>query len=265
MGTLMHRFLLFFLLLPCFLNAQELKTILKEVEHISLSRQGNILVANKKGDVVMLDSNGTILQQFSPRKPARINLLEAWNGLRIFAFNRDFQSYFLLDRFLLSDGPVNLDQEKGYARLLAPAQDGNLWLLDEASFQVRKVNPANGNVLFSTPLDLILSGRSYEFSFMREYQNQLYLADKQGPMLLFDQNGTFRKKLPLENCSWFGFEGEELFTVQRGEIIRFHPFRLSLQKEPLPEGLKEASELVMLNGKYWALIKGELVLAGEDK
>ena len=262
MGTLICRLLLIFLLFPCFLKAQEMKIILKEVEHISLSRQGNILVANKKGDVLMLDSNGTKVQDFSPRKPARIHLLEAWNGLRIFAFNRDFQSYFLLDRFLLSDGPVNLDQEKGYARLLAPAQDGTLWLLDEASFQLRKVNPANGNVVFSTPLDLILFGRPYEFAFMREYQNQLYLADKQGPMLVFDQNGTFRKKLPLENCSWFGFEGEELFTVQSGEIVRFHPFRLSIRKEPLPEGLKEASELLMLNGKFWALQKGELILAG---
>ena len=262
MGSLMHRLLLFFLLVPSLLKAQELKIILKEVEHISLSRQGNILVASKKGDVQMLDSNGILIQHFSPRKPAAIHLLEAWNGLRIFAFNRDFQSYFMLDRFLLSDGPVNLDQEKGYARLMAPAQDGNLWLLDEASFQVRKVNPANGNVLFSTPLDLILSGRPYEFSFMREYQNQLYLADKQGPVLVFDQNGTFRKKLPLENCSWFGFDGEELYTVQKGEIVRFHPFRLSIRKEALPEVLKEASELLMLNGKFWALQKGELIQAG---
>ena len=256
------RFFLFFgfLILPFFLSAQELKPVLSGIDHISLSRQGNIIAATRKGDVLMLDSNGAVIQRFSPRKPARIHLLEAWNGLRIFAFNRDFQSYFLLDRFLLSDGPVSLEQEKGYARLLAPSQDGKLWLLDEASFQLRKIDPATGNVLFSTPLDLVLSGRSYEFSFLREYQNQLYLADKQGPLLVFDQNGTFRKKLPLENCSWFGFDGEELLTVQQGEILRYHPFRLAMRKEPLPEGLKESSELIKLNGKIWALVRGELVI-----
>lgn len=242
------------------IRAQEaMKPMMTGVDHISQSRQGNIFVALSKGDVMMLDSNGKVLQRFSPRRPARIHLLEAWNGLRVFAFNRDFQSYFLLDRFLLSDGPVSLDQEKGYARLLAPAQDGNLWLLDEASFQLRKINPVSGSVLFSTPLDLILSGRSYEFSFLREYQNQLYLADNMGQMLVFDQNGSFRKKLPLENCSWFGFDGEELLTVQQGEIIRYHPFRLEKRKEPLPSSIKEASELLIENDRYWALQKGELI------
>jgi hypothetical protein len=256
------RLLIFVLLffLSQTLRAQEaLKPLLTGVDHISQSRQGNIFAALSKGDVLMLDSNGKVLQRFSPRRPARIHLLEAWNGLRVFAFNRDFQSYFLLDRFLLSDGPVNLDQEKGYARLLAPAQDGKLWLLDEASFQLKKIDPGSGNVLFSTPLDLILSGKSYDFSFMREYQNQLYLADRQGPMLVFDLNGSFRKKLPLENCSWFGFEGEELLTVQVGEIIRYHPFRLEKRKEPLPPPIKEASELLIESGRYWALQKGDLI------
>ena len=251
-------FCLIFLLLPGLLLAQEIKSILKDVDHISLSRQGNVLAATRKGDVLMLDSSGTVIQHFSPRMPARIHLLEAWNGLRIFAFNRDFQSYFLLDRFLLSDGPVSLDQEKGYARLLAPAQDGNLWLLDEASFRLQKINPAKGNTIFSTPLDLILSGRPYEFSFMREYQNQLYLADKQGPVLVFDQNGSFRKKLPLENCSWFGFDGEELITVQQNDIIRFNPFRPEMKKETLPADLADTTEMLIINGKYWVLQGGEL-------
>lgn len=250
-------FLLFFLIQSA--RSQEiLKPLLTGVEHISLTRQGNLIAALRNGDVLMLDSSGKILQRFSPRKPARIHLLEAWNGLRIFAFNRDFQTYFLLDRFLLSDGPVNVDQEKGYARLLAPAQDGNLWLLDEASFQLKKMNPARGNILFSTPLDLLLSGKSCDFSFMREYQNQLYLADRQGPVLVFDLNGSFRKKLPVENCSWLGFDGEELLALQKGDLIRYHPFRLEMKKEPLPVLIQEASELLIGNGRCWALVKGDL-------
>ncbi len=241
-------------------DAQLNQPLLSGVDHISVSRQGNIFAALAKGDVVMLDSSGKIVQRFSPRKPARIHLLEAWNGLRVLAFSRDFQSYFLLDRFLLSDGPVSLENDIGaYIRLLAPSQDGNLWVFDESSFQLKKINPANGNTIFSTPLDLVLSGKLHELSFMREYQNQLYIADKLGQILVFDQTGTFRKKLPLENCSWFGFEGEELLMVQQGEIIRYHPFRLELRKEPLPQGLKDVSEFLRLNDKYWVLQKGDLI------
>jgi len=248
------------------IDAQIHQPLLSGVDHISVSRQGNIFAALAKGDVVMLDSSGKIVQRFSPRKPARIHLLEAWNGLRVLAFSRDFQSYFLLDRFLLSDGPVSLENDNGgYIRLLAPSQDGNLWVFDEATFQLKKINPANGNTIFSTPLDLVLSGKPHELSFMREYQNQLYIADKLGQILVFDQTGTFRKKLPLENCSWFGFEGEELLMVQQGEIIRYHPFRLELRKEPLPEGLNDASELLRLNDKYWGLQKGDLIRVAKGR
>ena len=267
MGTSFHpmKAVLIFFLAIFSLAAQENTVLLRGIDHISLSRQGYVFAASEKGEVFMLDSLGKMQQNFSPRKPARIHLLEAWNGLRIFAFNRDFQNYFLLDRFLLSDGPVSLERDRGYARLLAPSQDGNLWLLDEAAFELRKLEMNSGRVLFSTPLDLILPRRNYDFSFMREYQNQLYLADRNGPMLVFDLNGTYRKQLPLENCGWFGFDGEEMITTAQGEIIRYHPFKLAMRKQPLPESLKEATEILFLNGRWWVLVKGELILAGNGK
>jgi hypothetical protein len=133
------------------------------VSQVSVTKQGQILVADKNSNIRLLDSAGKTLYVFSPRRPARIHLLEGWNGLRIFAFYRDFQEYVVLDRFLLSDGPTPLDPEKsGYARLLAPALDGNLWLLDESNFQLKKIDPKNQNTLFSSPLDLVLSGKHYQ-------------------------------------------------------------------------------------------------------
>lgn len=250
--------ILFLLFFPGLLFSQEQKLVLKGTDHISLSRQGNVFAATEKGDVLMLDSMGNQLQHFSPRLTARIHLLEAWNGLRIFAFNRDFQNYFILDRFLLSDGPASLNREQGYARLMAPSQDGNLWLLDEASFELQKINLSNGQLLFSTPLNLILQGKSYDFSFMREYQNQLYLADKLGPALMFDLNGSFNKKLPLQNCSWFGFDGEELLSIQKEEIVWYHPFRHTFRKKALPPALKSASEILFLKDRVFCLQNGFL-------
>jgi hypothetical protein len=256
------KYCLCLIFLPLCLSGQSLQPVLRNIDHISISPQGNVFAATEKGDVLMLDSLGKVMLNFSPRRPARIHLLEAWNGLRIFAFNRDYQNYFLLDRFLLSDGPVALDREKGYARLLAPSQDGNLWQLDEAAFELRKIETGSGRILFSTPLDLILSGRNYQFSFMREFQNQLYLADLTGPLLVFDLNGTFRKKLPIENCSWFGFEGEDLFCLRKGEIISYQPFLLKERRRPLPPGLEESGEMVRLKNHEFYLQKGSLFRLG---
>jgi len=227
-----------------------------DITEISLTRQGQILVSDRSANIRLLDSLGKTVAIFSPRRPARIHLLEGWNGLRPFAFYRDFQEYVILDRFLLSDGPSALNPEKtGYARLLAPGLDGNLWLLDESNFQLVKIDPRNQNTLFSTPLDLLLSGKQYDMSFMREYQNQLYIADKMGRVLLFDQMGNFRKKLPIENCAWLGFMGDEIYSVENDSLTFFHPRLFRKRKFPLPFEARGANRVVLTRSFFYWLSK----------
>ena len=226
--------------------------IRKGINHISLTRQGQILASDPKSNIFLIDSTGKTLYQYSPRRPAKIHLLEGWNGLRPFAFYRDFQEFVLLDRFLLSDNTSGIDPEKvGYARLVAPSNDGNLWILDESNFQLRKLDLNNQSPISSTPLDLILSARSYDIRFMREYQNQLYICDLKGPVLLFDQMGNFKKRLPLKECEWIGFEGEEVYSIQNDTIIYFHPYKLQIRKKALAFSLKDAHELVKTGQFYW--------------
>lgn len=226
--------------------------IKKGINHISLTRQGQLLVSDLESNLFLIDSTGKVLYQYSPRRPAKIHLLEGWNGLRPFAFYRDFQEFVLLDRFLLADNANALDPEKiGYARLVAPGADGNLWVLDESNFQLRKIDVRNQTTISSTPLDLILSARSYDIRFMREYQNQLYLCDMKGPVLLFDQMGNFKKRLPLKNCEWIGFEGEEVYAVDKDTLTFFHPYKLQTRKQALSFSFKEARELVKTGAYYW--------------
>jgi len=232
--------------------------ILAGATQISLTRQGQLLVATDKSSLFLLDSLGKVQYQFSPRRPARVHLLEGWNGLRLFAFYRDFQEFIFLDRFLLADGTLELDPEKtGYARLVAPSQDGNLWVLDESSFQLKKMNPQSQKTIFSTPLDLVLSGTQYELSFMREYQNLLFVADRQGKVLLFDQMGNFKKKLPLENCEWLAFQGDEVYGVEKDSLAFFHPLLLKKRKYPLPPEAIGASRFLLSGSQiFWILKDG---------
>lgn len=235
--------------------AQERKDslIMPGATQISLTRQGQLLVANEQSSLYLLDSTGKVQYQFSPRRPARVHLLEGWNGLRLFAFYRDFQEFIFLDRFLLADGALSLDPEKtGYARFMAPSLDGNLWVLDESGFQLKKMDPQSQKTIFSTPLDLVLAGKQYDLSFMREFQNQLYVADRQGKVLMFDQMGNFKKKLPIENCEWLAFQGEEVYAVDNDSLAYFHPFLLRKRKRALPSEAKGASQFLLSgNQVFW--------------
>jgi hypothetical protein len=232
--------------------------LIRGAQHLSLTRQGQVLVSDNRSTIFLLDSLGTILFRFSPRRPGAVHLIEAWNGLRHLVFYRDFQEFALLDRFLLSEGPSLLQTEKtGYVRLLAPALDGNLWALDESNFQLRKIETQSQNTLFSTPLDLILSGNRYDLSFMREYQNQLYVADRQGSVLVFDPMGNFRKKIPLLNCEWLGFWGEEVYASDGDTLRFFHPFQMKIRKQALPEAARKSKKVLkMKSGLFWIAADG---------
>lgn len=237
-------------------------SVFQRINHISLTRQGNVLASDLESNLYLFDSTGKLLYQYSPRRPAKIHLLEGWNGLRPFAFYRDFQEFVLLDRFLSADNTTPLDPEKtGYARLVAPGNDGNLWVLDETNFQLRKLDLRNQATLSSTPLDLILKARNYDIRFMREYQNQLYLCDAKGPVLLFDQMGNFKKRLPLQNSDWIGFQGEEVYSVRNDSLVFFHPYKLTQRKKPLPAALSQSIEVLWAGGAYWAVGPQGLVVS----
>lgn len=227
--------------------------------HISLSSTGQILACDKRSNLVWFDSTGKRLYHFSPRRPALVHLLEAWNGLRPFAYYRDFQEFIVLDRFLLADESNRLDPETiGFCRLAAPAADGNLWIIDERTFDLKKLDLKTQKVLYTTPLNLILPAQNYDLSFMREYQNNLYLADGKGALLMFDQMGNFKRKLPLRNVKWFSFEKDECYTLSSDSLVYFQPFRNVLRKEPLPKRVQGAEKVLIINRKYFWIDKAGL-------
>lgn len=249
---------LLFWLIPGLAFAQD-TLIFQGCTQISLSSSGQILACDKRSNLVWFDSTGKRLFHFSPKRPASVHLLEGWNGLRPFVFYRDFQEFIVLDRFLLADESFKLNPETvGFCRLATPAADGNLWVIDERTFELKKLDWKSQKVLYSTPLNLILPPRNYDLAFMREYQNNLYLADQKGAMLVFDQMGNFKRKLPLQNVRWFSFLGDECYTSSSDSIHYFHPFRNELRKEPLPKAVAGALKVLKFNDLYFWIDKSGL-------
>lgn len=60
----------------------------------SIDRQGHLYLASIDGVIEKYDQSGKLLYHFSPQKKATPSLLEAWQGLRVFAYYQAFQEYF---------------------------------------------------------------------------------------------------------------------------------------------------------------------------
>ena len=226
-----------------------------KVTQASLAQTGQVVLLDGRGTLRQYDATGTLLATFAPDKTAMPALLEAWNPLQTFLFYRDFQEFLFLDRFLNAAPRYPLTTPaNGFVQLATPAADGRLWLFDNAAFVLRKFDPASRATVTDAPLDLQLLGDSYEVNFMREYQNQLFVNNRQRTILVFDGFGNYRKQLPLAT-EWFGFLDSELYCFTEGQIHLFNLYTWQERTLLLPAltGVRQ----VLLSRAYLYLLTDE--------
>ncbi len=212
---------------------------LKSVTAAALDQKKHLYLADGEGNIVQYDSLGKRLLVFSPDKIGTVTVLAASQTLRLFVFYRDFQEYVILNRFLDQTSRQKFDLEDvGFVRLATLASDNNLWMFDENDLSIKKYNPQLNKVIAKVALDLMLGNQPHEVIYLKEYQNLLYLVDKNSGIWVFDNLGNFKKKLNYKGVQWFTVVGRFMYIIQEKRIKK-----LSLYEDAQPE------EIVKIDGK----------------
>jgi len=217
----------------------------KPVIAISVDAYDRVITADAQGNVTAYDTLGKALYQYSPRTVADVTLLEAWRSMQILVFYRDLQQYALLDRFLTPLSgypyPARLPSERvGFARLMTPAYDDQFWIFDDTDFSLKKYNPSLQTLALHSPLNLVLDPQDYQLTFMREYQNQLFIADRNSGILVFDNLGNYRRKLPFRDLTYFQFIENELYFLEKDTLRFYNIYTHAERTVPLPVPAKTA-------------------------
>lgn len=186
----------------------------RKVVNASIDRQGNIYIASNNGDIDRYDPEAELAYHFSPDKKGNATLIEAWQGLRTFVFYRDFQQYLFLDRFLNNSTPFEIGKGLStYYELGTIAGDNNLWLIDQQELTLKKLDIEISEFLSETPFNLNLDPADFDLTFMREYQNLLFVSDKSSGVLVFDNLGNYLESLPIKGLNHFSFSKNVLLGL----------------------------------------------------
>lgn len=259
------RLLLFFcLVLACLAgyqpaSAQQLRLQaslpLNQVQLVSIDQLGQVYVADKKNILYKLDARGKRLHTFSPTQQGQVRGLEAWNPNKTLLFYEDRQQIVLLDRFLAPMATIRLaDLDPGLVRLASLASDDQLWVLNESDVSISKIDPRYPDARLSTRLNQILPRSAHDFRLLREHQHHLYLLDRHSGLYVFDNMGTFKKKLPLTGLLHLGFLGEEAFFLREGKLVFFHLYSGQESTYDLPAG--SSYQQVLATDKVLYLFSG---------
>ena len=68
-------------------------------------------------------------------------------------------------------------------------------------------------------LSLSLSVKNIQPTFMREYQNLLFVGDKNSGVLVFDNLGNYMDTIPLKGGAYFSFSENSLVSIEEGQIV----------------------------------------------
>lgn len=219
---------------------------------ISIDRLSNIYVADRKNKLLKFDAGGKLQQTFSPPTTGHLASAEAWTTVKTLLFYDDRQQITLLDRFLTPITTARLtDFSDGLVKAATLAADDRIWVLNESDFTLAKIDVKFPDAVLKTQLNQILNSDRNDIRFMREYQNHLYILDGLHGIYVFDNMGTYKKKLPLTGLTYLGFRGEELYYVKADQLFFLNLYTQQTRSLALPSGKKIEQALVGNNFYYF--------------
>ena len=184
---------------------------------------GNLYLSNDQGVISKYDMNGVFQISYSGSINSPLYSIDVSHTSKIFGFFRDQQSYLILDRFLNPLNEAILDPSfVGYATETAYSADNNLWVFDQSDQSIKKISLVNNAVITSSPIPLVIANVEWDLKQIEEYQNRLYLYNSSKDIYVFDNLGTYIRKLDVNPDCKICFNDNNMVFIQGTQILLYN-------------------------------------------
>ncbi|MBC7451529.1 MAG: hypothetical protein H7259_08590, partial [Cytophagales bacterium] len=164
------------------------------------------------------------------------------------------------DRFLNQSQALNFNNQNiGFARIATPSLDQNVWLVDDQDFNLKKYNNTYFTIDINTPLDLIVDPEQYDMNFMREYQNLLFINDANSGVLIFDNMGNYKTRLPVKGLTYISFFGDNLVYIKDGSLYMINIYTYK-EKVYTRDEFKNVTNAVITDKRLYFISKDTLFI-----
>lgn len=218
---------------PNVLDSLEVETT---ITAFSKNRSGDIFLAFSGGAITKYNGGLDSIISFSPSKIGDITLIEAGHGFQIFTFYSEFQEFAILDRFLTRDTRYNLSQTSAnYIDNCTFSRDQNLWVFEENQMRLVKINLSIREVEVEVPLEFIIDSQDHKISFIKEYQNLVFIVDELSGIYIFDNLGNYLRKIAAQGVRQCSFNNDNLYFIAENELHILSLYNIDVQLIQLPE------------------------------
>lgn len=199
----------------------------------------NLYIISSTGQIRKFNSNGDSMGIYNQMKNfGKLSSVDVTNPLLPLLFYKDFSTVVLLDRYLANRNTLDLRKHN----ILQPgavglAYDNTIWVFDEYDNKLKKVDEA-GNKLLETPDFRSIFDQIIKPQKIINDNNLVYLADSAYGVFIFDNYGSFKKKIAIK--SWQSLFVRENFLIQtnKDEVIFFNTATFTDFRKPIPPSFK---------------------------
>ena len=237
-------------------SSKWLFTVPARAVYVTADQLSNVYLVNEENALEKYDSTGKRVARYTNNRLGNIAFADASNPLKILLWYADFQTIVTIDRTLNEIGQINLT-EAGFqnVRSVAQAQDGNVWVYDDARFRLIKISAAGSVLQESQPMNLVFPKR-LTVACIRDNGETVFVSDPVQGISSFDQYGTLLRTYPDLKTGWFEVLGDWL-VFPENNVLRFeNPGRFRHLDRPLPASAR-APETKVWPGRSRIFIQTE--------
>lgn len=207
------------------------KTYTGNIADVAMDNLDNLYIISSTGQIKKLNASGDSVGVYNQTKNyGKLYTIDVSNPLKILLFYKDFSSVVILDRFLANQSAIDL---KRYSVLnpsaIGNSYDNNIWVYDEYDNKLKKIDE-QGNKLLETSDFRTIFDQSISPQKIFSDNGLVYLADTSHGIFVFDNYGSFKKKVPVTHWQTIAIAGNNIISANN-ELISVFNASTQLQTE----------------------------------
>lgn len=214
---------LLLLITPLLALAQKKITVIdiQDVASAYVDRPGDLYILHMENKISKFDTLGMPVANLSfEQKPA---IFEPRDGARMFIYFADTKK----GSFFSPETKQEFTIQNHFAIdpiLVTSSGDNHVWIVDKADWSIKRFDPKASKIIAEASIDKTQFEGEPKIITIREYQNFLFVLEKNTGILVFNGIGKQIKKIEGKKIPYFNFLGEELYYQKDNKLIFYNLF-----------------------------------------
>lgn len=206
----------------------------RTAEQIQVDKMKQLYLLENAYSLSKYSPTGDFLYRYNENNLGEISFVDVSNPLRVMVYYDDYTTLVLLDRTLSEVQRHDLSElDLAQVQALGLASDNNIWLFDNNTYTLKKIDAQNQVLAESVDLSLLLT-ENITPTLLLEKAARVYLNAPDAGILVFDIFGNYIKTIEITGLDAFQVYDEQLFYVQDQELYSYHLKTFFTQKIELP-------------------------------